>query len=283
MRFYYRRHSSIHINVRSALYLLWSIDFAMYKGRAFNCFITINFDLRNTDLTAQQIFSKINRAKNRWLQSYYKKNGLEHQPPCAARVFEKPNFNEHVHWLVNIEPELVEALERKLVRWLQRYQNFVGPSSINIQRVNPHTLKNIGNYMVKGVDPRFAGFLHLQGRVSHQGLIRGQRCRSSQIIGITAQKRAGFKASLQRHEWEDKFPELAASYPKPDNWSIDEVVPQLKTDRYFQSMKEFLRHERGRKINRRHKSTTRRCAHAARNSLIARQLGYNHNSVCNRY
>ncbi|QWK79419.1 hypothetical protein [Ochrobactrum sp. BTU1] len=206
MSFYYRRHSSVSINVRSALYLLRSIDYAKHDGRSLNYFVTINFDLRHTDLTAQQIFSKINRAKNRWLQSYYKKNGLDHKPPCAAWVFEMPQLNEHVHWLINLEPNLIEIFEKKLVRWLQRYQRFVGPRTIKIEDVNPHTVKNIGNYMVKGVDPRFASFLHLQNRICHQGIVRGQRCRSSQSIGVTARKRAGFNASLQRNESGRKIP-----------------------------------------------------------------------------
>jgi REP element-mobilizing transposase RayT len=260
---------------------LRSIDYAKHDGRSLNYFVTINFDLRHTDLTAQQIFSKINRAKNRWLQSYYKKNGLDHKPPCAAWVFEMPQLNEHVHWLINLEPNLIEIFEKKLVRWLQRYQRFVGPRTIKIEDVNPHTVKNIGNYMVKGVDPRFASFLHLQNRICHQGIVRGQRCRSSQSIGVTARKRAGFNASLQRNEWEEKFPELAASYPKPKNWSKAEVIPQVLTDRAFPKMSTYLRLMRQKHKRRAQRSTNQRRSYSSRKSLIARQLGYGFNSVSN--
>lgn len=137
--------------------------------------------------------------------------------------------------------------------------------------------------MIKGIKPEWKAFYHLQSRAAYQGAIQGQRVKLSRNLGRTALKRSGFNAATQRNEWETLYPELSSQYSKPANWSIEEVIPQVATERKFPSMKEFRRMLWKKERQRYLSSTSISTGSSARlNAQIVKQLGYSVGSIENR-
>ncbi|ABS14025.1 hypothetical protein [Brucella anthropi] len=272
-----------YINEKSAYYFLRANDLSRHHGKPFNLFVTISFDCKNSKQHYQKVFSLINRAKNVWIRNYNNRNGLPREAPRSACVFENPHFNVHAHWEVYIPSQLIEKFKEKLPRWLKRYQGVIHDDSIDIQHINPHTLKTVANYMIKGIKPEWKAFYHLQSRAAYQGAIQGQRVKLSRNLGRTALKRSGFNAATQRNEWETLYPELSSQYSKPANWSIEEVIPQVATERKFPSMKEFRRMLWKKERQRYLSSTSISTGSSARlNAQIVKQLGYSVGSIENR-
>lgn len=270
------------INEKSAYYFLRANDLTRHQGKPFNLFVTISFDTVNSIKHYQKVFSSINRAKNVWIRNYNKRNGLPREAPRSACVFENPRFNVHAHWEVYIPTQLIEIFKVKLWKWLKRYQGVVHEDSIDIQHINPHTLKTVANYMIKGIKRDWIGFYHLYSRASYQGEIQGQHVKLSRNLGRTALKRSGFNAAKQRNDWEVLFPELASQYLKPESWSAEEVIPQVLTDRKFPSMKDWLRMLRKRERQELLASTSIGSGTARLNAQISKQLGYSVGSIENR-
>lgn len=276
-------YSTHYINEKSAHYFLRANDLSRHQGKPFNLFVTISFDYKNSKHHYQKVFSLINRAKNVWIRNYNNRNGLPREAPRSACVFENPHFNVHAHWEVYIPSQLIEKFKEKLPRWLKRYQGVIHDDSIDIQHINPHTLKTVANYMIKGIKPEWKAFYHLQSRAAYQGAIQGQRVKLSRNLGRTALKRSGFNAATQRNEWETLYPELSSQYSKPANWSIEEVIPQVATERKFPSMKEFRRMLWKKERQRYLSSTSISTGSSARlNAQIVKQLGYSVGSIENR-
>ncbi len=272
-----------YINEKSAYYFLRANDLSRHHGKPFNLFVTISFDCKNSKQHYQKVFSLINRAKNVWIRNYNNRNGIPREAPRSACVFENPHFNVHAHWEVYIPSQLIEKFKEKLPRWLKRYQGVIHDDSIDIQHINPHTLKTVANYMIKGIKPEWKAFYHLQSRAAYQGAIQGQRVKLSRNLGRTALKRSGFNAVTQRNEWETLYPELSSQYSKPANWSIEEVIPQVATERKFPSMKEFRRMLWKKERQRYLSSTSISTGSSARlNAQIVKQLGYSVGSIENR-
>lgn len=275
-------NKSSYISEKSAYYLLRANDLSRHQGKPFNLFVTISFDCKNSKYHYQKVFSLINRAKNVWIRNYNKRNGLPREAPRSACVFENPYSNVHAHWEVYIPTQLIDAFKVKIWRWLKRYQGVVHEDSIDIQIINPHSLKTVANYMIKGIKREWIGFYHLHNRASYQGEIQGQRVKLSRNLGRTALKRSGFNAAKQRNDWETLFPELASQYSKPNNWSAEEVIPQVLTDRKFPSMKDWLRMLRKRERQELLTSTSIGSGTARLNAQISKQLGYSVGSIENR-
>lgn len=275
--------TTYYVNEKSAYYFFRANDLSRHHGKPFNLLVTISFDCNNSKQHYQKVFSLINRAKNVWIRNYANKNGLPREAPRSACVFENPCFNVHAHWQVYIPPQLIDQFKAKLPRWLKRYQGVIYDDSIDIQHINPHTLKTVANYMMKGIRPEWQAFYHLQGRATYQGAVQGQRVKLSRNLGRTALKRSGFNAATQRNEWEALYPELSSQYSKPANWSIEEVIPQVVTKRKFPSMKEFQRMLWKKERQRYLASTAISTRSSARlNAQIAKQLGYSVGSIENR-
>lgn len=276
-------NTTYYVNEKSAYYFLRANDLSRHHGKPFNLFVTISFDCKNSKQHYQKVFSLINRAKNVWIRNYNNRNGLPREAPRSACVFENPHFNVHAHWEVYIPSQLIEKFKEKLPRWLKRYQGVIHDDSIDIQHINPHTLKTVANYMIKGIKPEWKAFYHLQSRAAYQGAIQGQRVKLSRNLGRTALKRSGFNAATQRNEWETLYPELSFQYSKPANWSIEEVIPQVATERKFPSMKEFRRMLWKKERQRYLSSTSISTGSSARlNAQIVKQLGYSVGSIENR-
>ncbi|WP_155723798.1 hypothetical protein [Brucella anthropi] len=275
-------YSTHYINEKSTHYFLRANDLSRHQGKPFNLFVTISFDCKNSKHHYQKVFSLINRAKNVWIRNYNKRNGLPREAPRSACIFENPRSNVHVHWEVYIPTQLIDAFKVKIWKWLKRYQGFVHEDSIDIQHINPHTLKTVADYMIKGIKPDWARFYHISHRVAYQGAIQGQRVKISRNLGRTSLKRSGFNAAEQRNEWEMLFPDLASQYPKPANWSAKKVIPQVLTDQKFLSMKEYRRMLWKLKQQNYWASTSNSTGAGRLNSLIAKQLGYSIASAGNR-
>lgn len=217
---------SSYLRYNTCISILHAVDYAKKLGYPLNLFVTVLIDTQNCKNKPSKIFSLINRAKNRWLSEYYKKNHKQHIQPLGVHVFENPRNHMHFHWMLYIPNELITVFEKKLCKWLERYQGFIQEKSIDIKAVNPHLDKILANYMIKGVDPIHASRLSAFRGKNYQGEIYGQRARASRALNKKARQKAGFDASKHRHEWMDDFPEIANSFSKPDNWTLEKIIPQ---------------------------------------------------------
>lgn len=147
-----------------------------------------------------------------------------------------------MHWLIHIPEDLRDTFIKKVTKSLERYQQVpVKDNQLDFQIVNPYEDKTIANYICKGVHPKFIGFFHLNKRASFQGYIDWQRGRVSTNLGRVAIKKSGFNASLQRHEWIQLHPHIAEKWIIPEDWDINEVVPQLTGAKKFGGYKELWR------------------------------------------
>lgn len=99
--------------------------------------------------------------------------------------------------------------------------------------MNPYTDKALANYFCKGVRPLAISQFHLQKRACSQGYIAGTLSGVSKNIGPTAIAKAQFVAHEQRHEWSERHPDIAAQYTKPEDWDLNETVPQLTNAQKF--------------------------------------------------
>lgn len=240
--FDYHSYKSLHpqysIRANTAINIVRAFDFAKYIGIPLNNFVTIN--LFNIDQFAGRlIFSRIRERINRWLKRLSLKLGKNFVPTWVF-VFENPLNLFHVHWCINIPDELKNDFRKKVRQLLEKHQGQpILDNQLNFQDMNPYTDKTLANYLCKGIRPNYIGLLHLQKRAAFQGHIIGQRARVSRNLGPTAIKKANFNATLQRYEWSERHPHIADKYEKPENWDINEVIPQATGAKTFPEFQEY--------------------------------------------
>lgn len=229
---YYDGNPKYSLRPNSALNIFRAFDYAKYIGIPINTYVTIKF-IDNIEETARHVFKMVRNYINRWLKRVsikIKKNIA----PTWVYVFENPHGHLHVHWCINVPSGLENTFEKKVKNLLQKHQNCpIQDNQLNFQPVNPYTDKALANYICKGVRPAFIDRFHLHKLASSQGYIAGTRSGVSKSIGPTAIAKAQFIAQKQRHEWIKRHPDIAAQYPKPEDWDINEVVPQLTNAKVF--------------------------------------------------
>lgn len=193
--------STVHINRHQAENICHAFDFAKYIDRPLNTFVVINLDEETANAAGPVIFEKVRHKYRDWLNGRIKRLGLDPQPPVYAYTHENPDDHPHVNWVVHIPPLLQEEFLRKLPRWVEKSQGQVRPFDIQVKGVDPHTDKTLAKYIIKGTDPHYVPYLHLQDYAQPQGRVFGRRATPSIAIGRAARKAAGFVPRLHRHEW----------------------------------------------------------------------------------
>lgn len=235
---YYDGNPRYSIRPNSVLNVFRAFDYSKYIGIPLNTFVTIKF-IDNNEETARHVFRTIRNYITRWLKRISIKTKTDIKPTWVY-VFENPYGHLHVHWCINVPTDLGKTFEEKVRKLLQTHQNCpIQDNQLNFQSVNPYEDKCLANYLCKGVRPAFIPFFHLQMVAGPQGYIEGNRSGVSNSIGPTAIAKARFVAQEQRHEWIDRHPNIAAQFPKPEEWDINQVVPQATKAKEFRSYNEM--------------------------------------------
>lgn len=195
------RKSTHHIGRKAAENICHAFDYAKFIGQPLNNFITINLDGGEAGEDAAAIFEIIRHKYRDWLNYAQKKLGGPVLPPAYAYALECPDGHAHVHWAAHIPEHLQAEFLRKLPTWVGKAQGSVRPYDIDVQRLDPETDKSVAKYMIKGTDPRYVEYLHLDHVAEQQGQVWGRRATPSAAIGRAARKAAGFVPKRDRHKW----------------------------------------------------------------------------------
>lgn len=240
MKYEYNKiNNKQYINPNSALNLYRAFDYSKYIGYPLNTFITINYKETDQFLNIY-LFSDLRSRVNRWMKRANKRKNITDNKPVWLYVFENPNNNFHVHWLIYIHKDIRTEFTVYLKKQLVKLQNSeITNNQLDIRLVNPYTDKILANYLCKGIRPDYTKFFHLHNYAVHQGHITKQRTRVSQVLGRTARNRARFDAKKMRHLWIKRHPHIAQGYEKSEEWDLNEVVPQLTGSKKFPSHRDY--------------------------------------------
>ena len=193
--------STVHINRHQAENICHAFDFAKHIGRPLNTYVVINLHEASANAAASVIFERIRHKYRDWLKGRVKRLALDAQPPVYVYAHENPDENPHGNWVVHVPPRLQKEFLLKLRQWVEKAQGGVRPFDIQVKGVDPHTDKTLAKYIIKGTDPHYVPYLHLQDFAQPQGRVFGRRATPSIAIGRAARKSAGFIPRLHRHLW----------------------------------------------------------------------------------
>jgi|TARA_R110002020_G_C16309517_1_gene773710 hypothetical protein len=194
---------SDHINRKTAETILKAFDFAKYIGKPLNQYAV----LRLPDVTleeAEMSFRKVRHKCRVWLQRRQTQADMPIDRPLYVYSFENPeNGGLHVNWVVHIPEGLQKEFRAKLFTWVKKAQGrAIEESDIHVQDVNPFEDKTLAKYILKGVDPAYIEYLHLQRVAKPQGPIAGRRAGASVAINKAARDRVNFVPRHHRHTWQ---------------------------------------------------------------------------------
>jgi len=183
------RKSSHHIKRKAGASLLHAPRTAKAIGRPLNVHVTASlWQIGIEDHEAFEMFAKLrNQRFQRW--STYTPVGSEaprNGAPTHAWVFEAPNENLHLHWMVHIQSGNMADFRRLVRKWLCHAAGIekLPEGTVSISTVpNAEGLKL---YLSKGLDPHFARLWNI--RPQSQGVVIGPRSGVSRNIGPSVRK-----------------------------------------------------------------------------------------------
>lgn len=186
-----------HLNRHPAENICHGFDYAAYIGCPLNNYITINFDAESADRSGA-IFRAIRHKCRDWFNRRTKQLYGTARPLMYVCTHENPDGHAHCNWVLHIPPELQIEYDRKRLKWIERAHKNVRRYDVKAVSVDPKTAKSLAKYIIKGIDARYIGYLHLQAYAAPQGRIWGRRAGTSEAIGRAARQAAGFKAKRDR-------------------------------------------------------------------------------------
>jgi len=195
-----RRGYTDQINRHTAENICHAVDYAKYKNMPLNRYVVINFAVQRV-LEPTTLFTSIRKKYRIWLKGAYRRMGQPALPPVYVYTHENPDGHPHVNWMVHVPPSLHAEFERKLESWVRKVLGAARPFDISNQAIDPFRDKRLTKYLIKGIDPAFIDYLHLQEVAMPQGRIFGRRATASPAISRKARKDAGFVPRLHRHLW----------------------------------------------------------------------------------
>ena len=190
-----------HINRHQAENICHAFDFAKWIGCPLNFYIVINLKNCDDGVVPTEAFQALLEKYRDWLCYVTKKLGREKVAPAYVFSHENPDDFAHVNWVVHVPAHLREEFLRKLPTWVGKVQTEVREFDISIEEVDPFTDKTLAKYVIKGTDPRYVPYLHLQEVAAPQGRIEGRRASSSIAIGRAAREAANFIPKRDRNKW----------------------------------------------------------------------------------
>lgn len=195
-----RRGYTDHLNRRPAENICHAFDYAEAIDRPLNNYVVVNLRGEAAD-NAASIFERVRHKFRDWFNRRTRQLYGAALPPIYVYTLECPNGMAHANWVINIPPPLQDEFERKLDRWVEKAQGRVGPFDARLKPVKAGTAKTLAKYLLKGIDPLYVGYLHLDAYAAPQGRIWGRRAGASPAISRAARRAAGFVAKRHRKSW----------------------------------------------------------------------------------
>jgi len=183
------RKPSHHINRKAGASLLHAPRTAKAIGRPLNAHVTVSlWQIGIADHEAFDMFAKLrNQRFQRW--STYTPAGraeTRNGSPTHAWVFEAPNEQLHLHWMVHIQSGNMAAFRTLMRKWVARAAGIeeLPEGVMSISTVS--NAEGLKLYLSKGLDPHFARLWNI--RPQPQGVVLGPRCGTSRNIGPSIRK-----------------------------------------------------------------------------------------------
>jgi hypothetical protein len=181
-----------HVGVKQAERAFHAVRYASEIGRPLNLMVTVHFTaLGIKPEEAGQVFRRLWSRVGRW---WAYQRGAKARPlgpfDCVA-IHEHPRERgRHAHWVLRAPNGARPDLERTIRSRLEKLTGFacVG-RALNFKKVD--TPGCVAKYVLKGVDPAYARYFHMEA--SDQGFIYGRRLAISRSIGAAARAKARWK------------------------------------------------------------------------------------------
>lgn len=193
-----------HIGRKAAENVCHAFDYAKHIGQPLNHYITINLrsSRAGNPKAPAEIFQAIRHKFRVWRMYALRKRGSNMMPPAYIYTLEAPSQDHpHANWVLHVPKALVEEFHAKLPQWVAKTCGEVGPFDVEVQVVDPETDKTLAKYVVKGTDPEYVEYLHLDAVAAPQGRVWGRRVGVSPALSRAARKKADFVPRRDRNKW----------------------------------------------------------------------------------
>lgn len=185
-------NGTLHIGRKSAENVLHAIRFARDSGRPVNTHVTISFNaLGVSEKDAGSVFQDLRERVGRWWRNQRGK-GRDIGSLAAVHSHANPAGSRHVHWLVHVPAELDREFR---VVVAHRLRKITGRADLGdaLHFVTADTPGSIAKYILRGIDPQYADYLHIHA--ASEGLVSCRRTGASRAIGPVARQSSGWKRS----------------------------------------------------------------------------------------
>lgn len=199
------KHGTGKIGRHAAENFLHAIRFARSRGRPMNTFVTLSFtDLGLSEAEASGFFSAVRTAIARAWKRFREVRGRDLGTFDDVHAHEYPEGGRrHVHWMMH-RPKTMSRAE--LVRHItDRVMKRTGLDDLGTALLFQHEDEvrapgTLAKYILKGIDPAYAGYLHIEPE--DMGWVTGRRTGTSRSIGRAARKAANWnrKADAARRD-----------------------------------------------------------------------------------
>lgn len=186
----YRGYTDV-LNRHPAENICHAFDFAAWLSRPLNNYIVINFDSESENHSGA-IFRAIRHKFRDWLNRRTKQRYGAPLPPMYVYTHENPAGHAHCNWVVHVPQDLQAEFDKKRTMWIARAHKMVRHYDVKAKLVDPKTAKSLAKYIIKGLDSRYVGYLHLQAYAAPQGRVYGRRAGTSPALSRAARADAGF-------------------------------------------------------------------------------------------
>jgi len=201
-----RKNYTDHIRRHTSENICHAVDYAKWLGVPLNKYVVLNLTYRDDGaVSAAEIFKKIRHKYRDWLINLRRRNGLTEVPAAYIYSLECPDEMTHANWMLHVPRGFEEEFLRKLPQWVIRSKGALGPYDISVDEVDPKTDKRLAKYVIKGTDPTYVKYLHLEDVSAPQGRIYGRRASCSVSIGRAARDAAGFVPKRDRNAWKKRL------------------------------------------------------------------------------
>ncbi len=186
--------SSTSIRARQAREILRAGRHAWKIERDLNCYVVINFAVRDGyETEAQKAFRQIRTKCRSWL--YHKRHFRVVDPLTDIRTWENKLAILHVNWALHIPERLREEFEDKLPLWIEKVLGGLDQGMFAVRPV--YNLNGLLRYMLKGVEKAHAHRFDI--RPVAQGEVWGRRAVASTCLGRSAREKDQFNGLIARN------------------------------------------------------------------------------------
>jgi hypothetical protein len=186
---------TLNVGRRAAENVLHSVRFTADQGAPINTLITISFEaLGIEESVADRVFQELHGRVLRAWRHLLHTNRVPRQV-VGAYCHANPAGSRHVHWLAHVPPVSFEIFEAVVSKFLRKVVGrFDLGDALHIKRVD--TPGSVAKYVLRGIDPYFADYLHIEA--ANEGFVLGRRTGVSRSISKAARKRAGWSRKRRR-------------------------------------------------------------------------------------